>query len=293
MYALNFDTPEEFRVVAPTSASRGRLLVLAADPRGALRKANRSIAETWSRHGGVLAAVMLAGLAESYSGRSKPRLLMKAAKPHRDVRGGGGGVVGDAVIWVWWCAMVAWALGQLLRTLWTTTSTRLRIIAAGALFRAAFPVRWGSRPHACLVAGLGGVLGSDLADRTAATVVEVSLASLASATTAATASSRGHASLARGHRLAFAPIVLAQLACWYGCATDNKLWHVVEESLWTLTFAAHLMLGLVGARVKLKKAPSARAQEWGRPLLGPVWVSRVCFSRRSAPRARASSSRGD
>lgn len=40
------------------------------------------------------------------------------------------------------------------------------------------------------------------------------------------------------------PIAVAQLACWYGAATGNHWWHVVEESIWA--GVALLLVGVHG-----------------------------------------------
>ena len=46
-------------------------------------------------------------------------------------------------------------------------------------------------------------------------------------------------------RLCFWPIAMAQCCCWRGEITDNKWWHVVEESLWGCGFAVHTILSVL------------------------------------------------
>ena len=55
-------------------------------------------------------------------------------------------------------------------------------------------------------------------------------------------------------RLCAWPIVLAQGCCWWGEITDNKLWHVFEETLWGSGFAVHMLLAAL-ALWKTRAAP--------------------------------------
>ena len=105
------------------------------------------------------------------------------------------------------------------------------IFACGVVYRSVFPLRYASRPHACLFeVDPWRAVGSCLGDRLAAQTCEVSL-SLAFATMGQVVySSLRMPRLAAISRALFWPIVSAQLCCWIGVATDNKWWHIIEES---------------------------------------------------------------
>jgi len=86
------------------------------------------------------------------------------------------------------------------------------------------------------------VLGSDLFDRLVANCAEVSFGALIAEVSGFHLDILGLRWLPAVARLCAWPIVLAQACCWTGEISDNKLWHVVEESLWGGTFALHTAL---------------------------------------------------
>ena len=151
-------------------------------------------------------------------------------------------------------AVPSWALGYVV------------VFSVAAFVRSAFVVRWSSRPHACLfdtpcvtrhsrsaqhtsakptrlaLACADRVLGSDLFDRLVANCAEVSFGALIAEVSGFHLDILGLRWLPAVARLCAWPIVLAQACCWTGEISDNKLWHVVEESLWGGTFALHTAL---------------------------------------------------
>ena len=164
--------------------------------------------------------------------------------------------------WLWWCSLSLVStihLGLVMRLAASLDFNKLPaasrlvvrctiVFAIGAVIRTVIPVRWGTRPHACLfdVPFDGNFFGSDLMDRLTANAAELSMGALVAQSTALVHASLGHHRLASASRVLFWPIAAAQLACWYGCATDIKLLHVIEESLWGSTFAAHALLAACG-----------------------------------------------
>ena len=65
------------------------------------------------------------------------------------------------------------------------------------------------------------------------------------------------------------PIVVAQGCCWCGVITDNKIWHVAEESLWGAAFAMHCFLATFGwlhairpGQSKQVEAAASAADPW-------------------------------
>ena len=114
--------------------------------------------------------------------------------------------------------------------------------SVGALLRSAFPIRWSTRPHACLIDTPFRVVGGHMFDRVVAQTAEVSFGALVAFSSDHHLAHLGLPRTAAVARACAWPIVLAQCCCWIGEITDNKLWHVYEESLWGSTFAVHAAL---------------------------------------------------
>lgn len=111
--------------------------------------------------------------------------------------------------------------------------------AVGAWLRALFPVRWSTRPHACLFTTPMAVIGSDMFDRFVAQSIEMSFGFLIAHVHATHLDTLSLPRAAALSRLLAWPICMAQCCCWVGEVTDNKLWHAIEESHWAFTFAMH------------------------------------------------------
>lgn len=168
----------------------------------------------------------------------------------------------DKRTWLWWICLLALTIYHLGATVREARALDLSALpssarcvvacsltfAVGALLRTLFPVRWGSRPHACLydVPYDADFLGSDLFDRITANIAEMSMGMLIAQSAAIIHASLGFPRLAAISRLLLWPIALAQCFCWWGGSTDNKLAHVIEESLWGGTFAVHAALTVTG-----------------------------------------------
>ena len=152
--------------------------------------------------------------------------------------------------------------------------------SVAAFIRSAFPVRWSSRPHACLFDLPYGILGSDMFDRFVAQSAEVSLGFLVAYMAGTHLDTLGLTWAARLVRVLAWPIVLAQCCCWVGEVSDNKLWHVFEESLWGITFAFHAVIAALAQMYghDTAKTPNAEAHARTQLLtLGAVSVPYVYF----------------
>ena len=114
-----------------------------------------------------------------------------------------------------------------------------------AFLRSFFPVNWSVRPHACLLDTPGRIIGGDMFDRFVAQSMELSIGYLMAHANANAAECMGLDRMAAVARLCFWPIAMAQCCCWRGEITDNKWWHVVEESLWGCGFAVHTILSVL------------------------------------------------
>lgn len=130
--------------------------------------------------------------------------------------------------------------------------------STSAFFRSTFPINWSTRPHCCLIeVPYAPFLGSDVVDRLFAQTAEVSFGFLIAFTCGRHVESLQQHKTAALARLLAWPTVLAQVNCWIGEITDNKMWHVFEETLWGSTMAMQAMLcafAVFGARDVSKKA---------------------------------------
>jgi hypothetical protein len=143
----------------------------------------------------------------------------------------------------------------------------LRVLAVtylvGCTWRSTFPVLWESSPHGCLFKVddtmlIGGELVDQLFSQCAETSIAVMFAMKTGRALRASGSPHCAAVASRSYWLI---AYFARLCCWYGCSTDNKLFHVLEESSWTLyaaTLAACMLISLLSPSVsKWSKSPPA------------------------------------
>ena len=153
--------------------------------------------------------------------------------------------------YVWWVSLcVVTFIEAVLFTAFARRETKvpywakfcLVAFALGAHFRSVVPVRWATRPHGCLYESPYRILGGDMLDRFVAQTAEVSLGALVAFTSGTHLDTLGLSRMAALARFCVWPIVLAQCCCWVGEISDNKLWHVFEESLWGSTFSVHALL---------------------------------------------------
>jgi hypothetical protein len=107
-------------------------------------------------------------------------------------------------------------------------------------------VRWSTRPHGCLYTDTWRILGSGMFDRCIAMFAEVNLGALLARTSEVHLRNVGLPNSACLAGWCSLPIVVAQGCCWCGVITDNKIWHVAEESLWGAAFAMHCFLATFG-----------------------------------------------
>jgi len=160
----------------------------------------------------------------------------------------------ESVVLLWWAALLVNSMVQLTwffhvqkRIPHLTGAQRKRFGCAaayliGSSIRALYPVNWEVRPHACMFNTwadrfVGRVLGGELIDRLLATVMELAIAHLVCSAISDVCLVHARTRSARLARSCQIPVVLAQLACWAGGITDNKAFHIVEESLWAAAFA--------------------------------------------------------
>lgn len=173
----------------------------------------------------------------------------------------------------WWWTMIGINLTQagLLITAAVTRPPRdsherkLLLLACiyltGCAWRCTFPVLWEVRPHACLFKVDDSMLvGGELVDQAFSQFAESSIAIMLAIKSARALRLNGSPLGAAIASKSFWLIVgLARVCCWYGCSTDNKLFHVIEESSWTL-FACVLagtgFVSLLGSALQ----PSAEAK---------------------------------
>ena len=126
----------------------------------------------------------------------------------------------------------------------------------GALYRSTFPINWSARPHWCLWETPLRIVGGDMADRLVAQTAEVSLGCITAFTSGVHLDKLKRPRTALAARLLSWPIVVAQMSCWVGEITDNKLYHVIEESLWGCTYALHFALAALATLAVREQAPS-------------------------------------
>jgi len=162
----------------------------------------------------------------------------------------------ESVVLLWWAALLVNSLLQLkwfftvkenLPTLNGAQRKRFLCAAAyliGSTVRALYPVNWEVRPHACMfnTSYIGSVLGGELVDRVLATGMELAIAHLVVSAIADVSELHARTSAARLARACFYLVGVAQVACWLGVVTDNKLYHVYEEGLWGIAFT--VLLGI-------------------------------------------------
>ena len=111
------------------------------------------------------------------------------------------------------------------------------VFVLGCAWRGVFPVQWEIRPHGCLFETPMMLAGGELLDELVAQAVECAIAYQAAQTTARALRAADAPGLARvAARCHWPIVVLARTACWIGCATDNKAFHIVEESTWATCF---------------------------------------------------------
>ena len=158
----------------------------------------------------------------------------------------------------WWWSMLGMNATHLVILL-TTLAYRpprdsheraLKLLAVtywvGCAWRCTFPVLWEVRPHGCLFyVDKGGLIGGELLDQGMSQCAESSIAILFAIKVGRALRANGSPIGAYFACKAWWLIVFcARFFCWYGCSTDNKLWHVFEESSWT-AFAIILAIAMV------------------------------------------------
>lgn len=148
----------------------------------------------------------------------------------------------------------------------------LRLLAmtylAGCAWRCTFPVLWEVRPHGCLFeVDKSGLIGGELLDQGMSQCAESSIAILFAIKVGRALRANGSpvgASIAS--RSWWLIVFFARFCCWYGCSTDNKLYHVFEESSWTafaIILAGTMIRSLVST--SLPRAAHAAATIEGSP----------------------------
>jgi len=119
--------------------------------------------------------------------------------------------------------------------------------AVGTIYRCIVPVLWEARPHGCLFATPGMYFGGELLDQVAAQIAECSFALLVAMQTALALHQSGAHTCGKIAGNVFLLIwLVARPCCWSGVTTDNKLFHVLEETAWT-TYAAILAAMVIAA----------------------------------------------
>jgi len=168
--------------------------------------------------------------------------------------------------WIWWAGLSLFTAVRACLICRSASSSdsptwalaAMCTYAIVAFLRATFPINWATRPHSCLVeASPFTFLGGALFDRFFAQCAEMSLGILMACTSGTHAEFLGFVRSASYARALVLPIAIAQCCCWCGEVSDNKVFHVAEEGLWTATFAAHVAIAV---RVWLGTSGAARSR---------------------------------
>jgi len=165
----------------------------------------------------------------------------------------------DGLVEVWWWAMFVWSTANMAllfaacrcnpaATRHETKAQRLTLLCAiGTVYRCTFPVVWEARPHGCMFATPGMLLGSEMFDQVCAQVAECTFAMLVSMQVALGLSCIGAEVCSKVAGRAFWAVwLVARPCCWLGVTTDNKLFHVFEEGVWSV-FAAVLLSAIAAS----------------------------------------------
>lgn len=176
----------------------------------------------------------------------------------------------DPVLSAWWWGMCTIGAANLLFLTCTLRSHPPRdqheraihrlctVYVLGSLWRSVFPVLWESRPHACLFATPGMVAGGDLIDQLWSQMAESSLGLEAAWVYGRVLRTLGTPTTARlAHKAGWLILFVARPCCWLGCTTDNKLYHVFEESTWA-AFAAIMLLAVCVGLISTRGLPRHR-----------------------------------
>ena len=185
----------------------------------------------------------------------------------------------ESVVLLWWAALLVNSMVQLTwffhvqkRIPYLTGPQRKRFACAaayliGSAVRALYPVNWEVRPHACMFNTwadrfVGRVLGGELIDRVLAMVMELAIAHLVCSAISDVCLVHARTRSAKLARSCQIPVVIAQLTCWVGVVTDNKAFHIVEESLWAAAFAVLLVVAASTLEHVVRHHPSEVGQRW-------------------------------